>query len=150
MYLSLLKTIHALVFTLARSTDRPTPPLLDEPPLLDSSPSVPRGSTSTLSNMRRNRLAYLLGGWHDISAPQPATYPHQNVSCALTCVYCVKMSMIPRYAKPCGVSSARSWNCVDAASSLLKNSEPSRSIGLFDSIRASVRSALNPTCRRRH
>ena len=100
MYLSLLKTIHALVFTLARSTDRPTPPLLDEPPLLDSSPSVPRGSTSTLSNMRRNRLAYLLGGWHDISAPQPATYPHQNVSCALTCVYCVKMSMIPRYAKP--------------------------------------------------
>ena len=108
MYLSLLKTIHALVFTLARSTGRPTPPRTDDPPLLDSSPSVPRGSTSTLSNMRRNRLAYLLGGWHDISAPQPATYPHQNVSCALTCVYCVRMSMIPRYARPCGVSSARS------------------------------------------
>ena len=94
------------MFDLARSIDRPEPPRLVPPP--PTSDPSPLGSTSTLSNMRRNLLAYLLGGWQDMSAPHPTTYPHQNVSCAFAAVYCVRMSMIPRYASPCGVSSARS------------------------------------------
>eukprot|EP00740_Mantoniella_antarctica_P015358 CAMPEP_0181371252 /NCGR_PEP_ID=MMETSP1106-20121128/13962_1 /TAXON_ID=81844 /ORGANISM="Mantoniella antarctica, Strain SL-175" /LENGTH=101 /DNA_ID=CAMNT_0023488303 /DNA_START=225 /DNA_END=526 /DNA_ORIENTATION=+ len=54
------------------------------------------------------RRAYTSGGWHEMSAPH-SKRPKQQFSAALTPVYLVNMSMMPRYATPKGVSNARSW-----------------------------------------
>ena len=59
---------------------------------------------------RLNRRAYRSGGWHEMSAPH-ASVPKHRFSATFAAPYCVRMSMIPRYASPKGVSSARSWNC---------------------------------------
>ena len=62
-----------------------------------------------------NRRAYRSGGWHEMSAPQQRALKRQ-CSAVLRGPYCVRMSMMPRYARPNGVSSARSWNRVRVSS----------------------------------
>jgi hypothetical protein len=43
------------------------------------------------------------------TAPPQNNFPKQQFSAFFAAVYSVRMSMMPRYAKPNGVLSARSW-----------------------------------------